>query len=227
MYSFFFFWVEGAVLRVLDNRHPDLLQSYLCPNNSNLLHLPLPMDSEADDTKSHIEIEERYSQLEPQAKKSKKKKEKNKQPQPVEAKVQVLRDHHQKIPPIVGYFPSGFNPQKNTDGESEAGPDSTTVRVYRHRNMPKRLQLVVSPSGSPVDFVGTSYSGEAAAGQRCMYALGVFDKEKQSLRVVPIAANKVISEKIFFWKFVIYFCQLVVWEQNFLMGLCPLLLIRF
>ena len=133
-----------------------------------------------------------------------------------------------KIPPIVGYFPSGFNPQKNTDGESEAGPDSTTVRVYRHRNMHKRLQLVVSPSGSPVDFVGTSYSGEAAAGQRCMYALGVFDKEKQSLRVVPIAANKVISEKNIFLEVCDLFLPISSLGAKFLDGgFCPLLLIRF
>nr|AFK41205.1 unknown [Lotus japonicus] len=57
--------------------------------------------------------------------------------------------------------------------------------------MTKRLQLVVSPAGAPVEFVGTSYTGEAAAGHRAMYALGVFDKKAQTLKVVPIAANKI------------------------------------
>lgn len=144
------------------------------------------MDSDAEDTKSHVENAERPKELEPLTKKAKKKKKK--EPPPVQAKVQILRDHPERIPPIVGYFPSGFDPQKN----SESGSGSTSIRVYRNMRQTKRLQLVVSPNGSPVDFVGTNYSGEAAAGQRCMYALGVFDKETQTLKVVPIAANKVL-----------------------------------
>lgn len=144
------------------------------------------MDSDAEDTKSQVENTEHPLGLEPLTKKAKKKKKRERPP--VQAKVRVLNDHPEKIPPIVGYFPSGFDPQKNLDDDSE----STNIKVYRNKKMPKRLQLVVSPNGSPVDFVGTSYSGEATAGQKCMYALGVFDKETHSLKVVPIAANKVI-----------------------------------
>ena len=40
-------------------------------------------------------------------------------------------------------------------------------------------------------FLGTNYSGEAAAPQICTYALGVLDKETQTLRIVPITSNKV------------------------------------
>ncbi|KAJ7951562.1 DNA-directed RNA polymerase I subunit rpa49 [Quillaja saponaria] len=151
------------------------------------------MDSEAEDTKSQVENVELQTELEPVAKKAKKTKtKKKKEAPPIQAKVKVLREHPEKIPPFVGYFPSGFNPHKNPDdgSESESECDLTT-RVYRNKNMSKRLQLVVSPTGSTVDFVGTSYSGEAAAGQRCMYALGVLDKATQILKVVPIAANKI------------------------------------
>jgi DNA-directed RNA polymerase I subunit RPA49 len=51
--------------------------------------------------------------------------------------------------------------------------------------------MVVSPSRSNVDFVGTNYSGEATIGQRYKYALGVFDKESQSLKIVPVACDRV------------------------------------
>jgi hypothetical protein len=50
--------------------------------------------------------------------------------------------------------------------------------------------VVRSPGGGP-DFVGRSYAGEAATPQLCEYALGVLDKASGTLRVVPIAANKV------------------------------------
>ncbi|XP_054783702.1 DNA-directed RNA polymerase I subunit rpa49-like [Prosopis cineraria] len=147
------------------------------------------MDSDAEDTKSQVENAEHPKGLEPLAKKAKKKQKKERLP--VQAKVQILHDHPDKIPPIVGYFPSGFDPQKALDNDSESGLGSPNIKVYRNKKMPKRLQLVVSPNGSSVDFVGTNYSGEATAGQKCMYALGVFDKETHALKVVPIAANKI------------------------------------
>lgn len=117
----------------------------------------------------------------------------------VNARVEVIPDQPNKTPPLVGYFPSGFDPTKHNDGGSldgeESSLDEVKVRVYRNTNERRhrtgRLQLVVSPEGSEVEFVGTSYSGEALAPQFCQYAVGVFDKEKQTLRVVPIASNKV------------------------------------
>ncbi|TKY72759.1 DNA-directed RNA polymerase I subunit rpa49 [Spatholobus suberectus] len=134
------------------------------------------MDSETEDTKPKVPKKEKN-------KKSKKKKDVPPQPDQIEVEVEVVHEHPNKTPPVVGYFPSGFDPLKNHGG----APD---FQVYRHRNMPKRLQLVVSPAGSSVEFVGTSYSGEAAAGHRAMYALGVLDKEARTLKVVPIAGNK-------------------------------------
>lgn len=84
--------------------------------------------------------------------------------------------------PVVGYFSTGFNPLAS---------DDNGVKVFRHKRYASRMELVVSPSGSNLEFVGKSYAGEAATPQICTYALGVLDKESQTLKIVPIAANKV------------------------------------
>lgn len=115
--------------------------------------------------------------------KNKKKVDNEPQPEPVQVKVEVLRSDPEKMPPFVGYFPSGYDPVKQSSR-------ATDVQVYRNQFMSKRTELVVSPAGSSVEFVGTSYAGEATA-HRGMYALGVFDKEAQTLKVVRIGANKV------------------------------------
>lgn len=121
---------------------------------------------------------------------TKKRKKKNKN---VHVKVEVIHENPEKIPPLVGYFPSGFDPHKLQDHEPEP-PHS--VKVFRNKARTNRLQLVVSPNDSKVDFVGTSYSGEAASAQVCTYALGVLDKETQTLKIVPIASNKVIINNV-------------------------------
>ncbi|WOK93285.1 hypothetical protein Cni_G01980 [Canna indica] len=90
-----------------------------------------------------------------------------------------------RIAPVVGYFPSGYDPQ----GSSSAEP---SIKAFRNKKRPNRLELVVSPSDSGVEFVGKSYAGEAAAAQICSYALGVLDKESQTLKIVPIASNKIL-----------------------------------
>ncbi|KAL6218105.1 hypothetical protein ACLB2K_011322 [Fragaria x ananassa] len=84
--------------------------------------------------------------------------------------------------PLVGYFPSGFDPD----------PNSTNVGVFRHKQRGgTRLQLVVTPENeAKVDFVATSYAGEAQAGEYCSYGLGIFDKATRTLKIVPIANNK-------------------------------------
>nr|POF22551.1 transcription factor glabra 3 [Quercus suber] len=41
-----------------------------------------------------------------------------------------------------------------------------------------------------MDFVGSNYSGESTDGHHCSYALGVFDEETQSLKIVPVAFDK-------------------------------------
>ncbi|RDX82007.1 rpa49, partial [Mucuna pruriens] len=136
------------------------------------------MDSETEDTKSKLSKKDK-------SKKSKKKKDVPPEPDRIEVEVEVVHEHPNKTPPVVGYFPSGFDPLKNHGG----GPSD--FQLFRHRNMSKRLQLVVRPAGASVEFVGTSYSGEAAAGHRAMYALGVLDKEAGTLKIVPVAGNKI------------------------------------
>jgi len=140
------------------------------------------MDSDTEAPKSKTPKKE---------KKKKEKKQRDVAPEPdrieVEVEVEVVHEHPNKTPPIVGYFPSGFDPVKNRANGS--GPSD--FQLYRHRNMSKRMQLVVRPPGSSVEFVGTSFSGEAAAGHRSMFALGVLDKEAGTLKIVPIAGNKV------------------------------------
>ncbi|XP_029128333.1 uncharacterized protein LOC109803772 [Cajanus cajan] len=135
------------------------------------------MDSDTEDRMSKLPKKEKH-------KKSKKKKDVPPQTDQIEVDVEVVHEHPNKTPPVVGYFPSGFDPLKDHGG----APD---FQVYRHRNLPKRMQLVVSPAGSAVEFVGTSYAGEATAGHRAMYAIGVLDKEAQTLKIVPIAGNKI------------------------------------
>lgn len=150
------------------------------------------MDSEdAEDTK--YQLIENQKRLDPSSQTDNNKKKKKKRVAPVEATIQVLQELPERASPLVGYFPSGFDP-------NSVEPSSTTVRVFRNRDKPKRLQLVATPPGSKVDFVGTNYTGEAEAGQQhCNYALGVLDKATQTLKVVPIASNKVILEPFFFF----------------------------
>ncbi|KAI9161308.1 hypothetical protein LWI28_016217 [Acer negundo] len=119
----------------------------------------------------------------------------------IKATIQFVPDQPNKTPPLVGYFPSGFDPNKTQNRENGENPDGESssaaarVRVYRNmnerRNKTGKLELVVSPAGSGVDFVGTSYSGEAIAPQLCQYAVGVLDKKGQTLKIVPIASNKI------------------------------------
>ncbi|KAK7809489.1 hypothetical protein CFP56_004044 [Quercus suber] len=44
-----------------------------------------------------------------------------------------------------------------------------------------------------MDFVGSNYSGESTDGHHCSYALGVFDEETQSLKIVPVAFDKLVE----------------------------------
>ncbi|KAK1362793.1 RNA polymerase I 49 kDa subunit [Heracleum sosnowskyi] len=69
--------------------------------------------------------------------------------------------------------------------------DSSEVNVYQNVKRSSRFQVVVKPSGSEVNFVGTNYSGEAAAPQLCTYVLGVLDKDTQTLKIVRITSNKI------------------------------------
>ncbi|KAK6911924.1 RNA polymerase I associated factor, A49-like [Dillenia turbinata] len=100
---------------------------------------------------------------------------------------ETIPEQPSKMAPIVGYFPSGYNPHED---QSES---SHKVRVYQNKQRQHRMELVVSPKhgSSKVDFVGTSYKGEATTPQICTYALGIVDKETQTLKIVPVACNKI------------------------------------
>ncbi|XP_039144378.1 DNA-directed RNA polymerase I subunit RPA49 [Dioscorea cayenensis subsp. rotundata] len=118
-------------------------------------------------------MEEVESRREPKSKKRKR----------LQLSMEVLSETPDRIPPLLGYFPSGYNP--------EAEDQQPEIKVFRNQKRSNRLELVVSPGDSNMQFVGRSYAGEAATPQLCTYALGVLDKESQSLKIVPIAANKV------------------------------------
>ncbi|XP_050234293.1 DNA-directed RNA polymerase I subunit rpa49 [Mercurialis annua] len=137
---------------------------------------------------------------------------------PINVKVEVICDQPDKTPPILGYFPSGYKPSKHSESngleETNGGRNVSalqlepSVKFYRNayraskaekRSSEKnetthseRLELVVNPNGTNVDFVGTSYEGEAKAPQLCTYALGVLDKKTQTLKIMPIAGNKIL-----------------------------------
>ncbi|EEF41035.1 DNA-directed RNA polymerase I subunit rpa49 [Ricinus communis] len=136
---------------------------------------------------------------------------------PLNVKIEVIYDQTDKTPPIVGYFPSGYKPSKHNesnnlhDTSNEENATSSlsqpSVKFYRNAQRTKiekssnernekwrsseRMELVVSPNGSNVDFVGKSYKGEATAAQLCTYALGVLDKKTKTLKIMPIAGNKI------------------------------------
>ncbi|KAG2563412.1 hypothetical protein PVAP13_8KG350400 [Panicum virgatum] len=94
--------------------------------------------------------------------------------------------------PAVAYFPTGYDPLAAAAAAAAKDESAPNTRLFRHEKHPTWVDLVVrSPGGGP-DFVGRSYAGEAATPQLCEYALGVLDKASGTLRVVPIAANKVL-----------------------------------
>ncbi|KAK1362784.1 Translocase of inner mitochondrial membrane 23 [Heracleum sosnowskyi] len=124
-----------------------------------------------DDTNNIVETETKKI-------KNKKKKE------TLDVKIQTVLTDPDKISPLVGYFPTSFDPFKDSGESSE-------VNVYQNVKRSNRFQVVVKPRGSEVNFVGTNYSGEAAAPQLFTYALGVLDKDTQTLKIVPITSNKI------------------------------------
>ncbi|KAF6175008.1 hypothetical protein GIB67_026496 [Kingdonia uniflora] len=128
-----------------------------------------------------------------------KKKKTRKRKRSINVKVEILKQKPETSLPLIGYFPSGFDPQSktrtvsNSDEDEEEEEIETRVRVFKSKleNHANRFQLVVSPSGTKVEFVGTSYSGEAATPKLCTYSLGVLDKATNLLRIVPIASDKI------------------------------------
>ncbi|KAL6537464.1 hypothetical protein OROMI_025998 [Orobanche minor] len=114
----------------------------------------------------------------------------------LDVKIKAIREKTDtNTSPIIGYFPSGYDPVRNSDDQESESEHNCSVKVYRKSNSrnPKnpRMEVVIGVSGSHVNFVGTNYSGEAKTPQLCNYALGVLDKETGVLKMMPIAANRI------------------------------------
>ena len=85
---------------------------------------------------------------------------------PVQAKVKAFKENPKKFPPFVAYFPFGYDPTKNHNNSDQIdGHDSApSVKVYRSQERPQRVEMVVTLTGSNVDFVGSNYFGESTVG---------------------------------------------------------------
>uniref|UniRef100_A0A0D9XU59 DNA-directed RNA polymerase I subunit rpa49 n=1 Tax=Leersia perrieri TaxID=77586 RepID=A0A0D9XU59_9ORYZ len=94
--------------------------------------------------------------------------------------------------PIVAYSPTGYDPLAVAAAAARRGKQPPPSRLFRQTKHPSRIELVVGTPGGGPDFVGRSYAGEAALPQHTGYALGVLDKASGTLKVVPIAANKIL-----------------------------------
>lgn len=122
------------------------------------------------------------AETDPQSHKSKKKKRKT---STIVAEIKMLKEEPDKNAPYLGYYPSGLDPL------SPEIVESNNHKFYRNQKKIKRVELVVKPTGFGVNYVGNNYSGEAASGRMNSFALCVVQKNRQSLTVVPITANKV------------------------------------
>jgi DNA-directed RNA polymerase I subunit RPA49 len=144
----------------------------------------------------------------PQSHSTKKKKEKTKEQSKVQTEVVLdfLPTQAGHASPFIGYFPSGFDPDQyrgkdwakdpssaKNGGEEEAGEASLEARGYQNTEKYKtrQHQLIVTPSGSGVDFVGSNFYGEGAVWQPGNYALAVYNKDSGTLQLLPIAGSKV------------------------------------
>ncbi|KAL4568813.1 hypothetical protein LXL04_024429 [Taraxacum kok-saghyz] len=116
------------------------------------------------------------------SKKKQKNKKTRKREEPIDVKIETINGTSDKSLPLIGYFPSGYDPEKRPP----------KIRVLKHKKRTNRLQIVVTPKkSSNMNFIGTNYSGEGAVPQVCSYALGVLDKQTQTLKIVQIEANKI------------------------------------
>ncbi|GFZ04286.1 hypothetical protein Acr_16g0009100 [Actinidia rufa] len=119
--------------------------------------------AEKTEEKPETIVEEDMETTEAKKKKKKKKKES------IDVKIETISEHANKISPLVGYFPSSFDPLRHHEVAAEEEPPQTEVRVFWHEKRISRLQLVVSPNGSQVAPTIPS----------------------QTLKIVPIASNKI------------------------------------
>lgn len=120
-----------------------------------------------------------------------KEQKKRKKRESLEVKMDYVPSKEGRGRPFVSYFPTGFDPVRAATANAESR--LTEIKAYQgvEKLRAKQTQLVASTQGQ-VDFVGLNYTGEAAMWNPCSYALGVFDKEKGTLKLVPLAGEKVL-----------------------------------
>ncbi|AEE75443.1 unnamed protein product [Arabidopsis thaliana] len=117
----------------------------------------------------------------------------NEEDKRVTLKVTQVAERPDRISPIVAYFSTGYDPCKVDPKTGKRVHETPKVTVYKHKDdSKKRIQVVVSPPGARVEFVGTNYTGEQAAMQTNTYRVGVFNREAKTLRILPVAHNKII-----------------------------------
>lgn len=149
----------------------------------------------------------------PQSHSKRKKKEKTKEQSQVVLDFLPTKAGHSS--PFVGYFPSGFDPDQYRGKEwakdpsaaknggrteEEEGEACLEARGYQNTEKYKtrQHQLIVTPSGSGVDFVGSNFYGEGAVWQPGNYALAVYNKDSGTLQLLPISGSKVTCIAISF-----------------------------
>ncbi|KAL9259192.1 DNA-directed RNA polymerase I subunit RPA49-like protein [Drosera capensis] len=98
----------------------------------------------------------------------------------------IEEDSEEKVGPVVGYFPSAYNPL-----DKERHPKPPRIKLYRSVERPRRMQVVIEPKDERVKFVGTNYKGEAELAQHVSYGVGVLDRKNRTLKIVPIAGDKI------------------------------------
>ncbi|EHA8590717.1 hypothetical protein COCNU_scaffold022950G000010 [Cocos nucifera] len=113
----------------------------------------------------------------------------------VEVDMEVLSKTTDRITPIVGYFPSGYDPHNG----AFAIIGDPSVRLFQNQMHSSRLELVVSPRDSNVEFVGTSYSGEATIPTLHLHPQGPQqrDKPSRSCPSPPIKLHLFVSFLVF------------------------------
>ncbi|GAA0142255.1 DNA-directed RNA polymerase [Lithospermum erythrorhizon] len=106
----------------------------------------------------------------------------------VTLKIQTLETNSEKFPPIVVRVPSRYDLLKNCQETEEVG---ASVKVYKDIKRTNRFQVRAKLNGSDVEFIGSNYDGEASRPQLCNYAFALIDKATNTIKMIPIAANKI------------------------------------
>ncbi|KAG7577171.1 RNA polymerase I associated factor A49-like [Arabidopsis thaliana x Arabidopsis arenosa] len=157
------------------------------------------MDGEDKNEHTHDEEEEFNTpqQLEKKQRKGKEiaseTEDQNEEDKRITLKVTQVSERPDRISPIVAYFSTGYDPCKVDPETGKRVHETPKVTVYKHKDdSKKRIQVVVSPPGARVEFVGANYTGEQAAMQTNTYRVGVFNREARTLRILPVAHNKII-----------------------------------